>query len=125
MEGYTYGNQSCQLIRWIDRAYAHDLAETHIRLCFRARNAEMVLCSPVTSDSLTQFRAGSSVVFNYTTCASLITQAVLMVSDFFQQAGIPKPFQANVIVLCVLPSTLPDSSQLHPHLLNHGLVLCR
>ena len=72
-------------------------------------------------------------MFNYTTCASLITQAVLqpvlqpvlMVSDFFQQAGIPKPFQANVIVLCVLPSTLPDSSQLHPHLLNHGLVLCR
>ncbi|WVW79665.1 hypothetical protein I302_101634 [Kwoniella bestiolae CBS 10118] len=32
---------------------------------------------------------GSSVVFNYTTY-------------FFQQAGIPQPFQANVIVYCIL-----------------------
>ncbi|WRT68794.1 uncharacterized protein IL334_005774 [Kwoniella shivajii] len=32
---------------------------------------------------------GSSVVFNYTTY-------------FFQQAGIPEPFQANVIVFCIL-----------------------
>ncbi|WVQ63618.1 uncharacterized protein L199_001771 [Kwoniella botswanensis] len=54
---------------------------------------------------------GSSVVFNYTTY-------------FFQQAGIPQPFQANVIVFCILIGANIVSFYLVERAGRRTLILC-